>query len=126
MKKILLIDDSEIDLAVADQILNKKYQTYMAKSSTEALSYVTNGLVPDLILLDIIMPGMDGWGTLNALKGLSLLWNVPIVFLTSLDNEEDKLNAIKSGASGYITKPYEKEDFLRLVDEYIEKKASSQ
>ena len=123
MKKVLIVDDSVIDLAASENILSEKYETFHAKSGKEALHHLSNGLIPDLILLDIIMPEMDGWDTFISLKGVSLVWEVPIVFLTSLDNEADKNHAINLGAAGFITKPFQKDEFLKKIEEIIEKKS---
>ncbi|MDR2543645.1 MAG: response regulator [Treponema sp.] len=122
MKKILLVDDSAVDLAAAENLLKDKYETFVSKSGREALCHLSNGLIPDLILLDIIMPEMDGWDMLISLKGISMLWDVPIVFLTSLDNEADKERAASLGAAGFITKPYSKQELLQQIETLMEKK----
>ncbi|MCL2411872.1 MAG: response regulator, partial [Treponema sp.] len=119
MKKVLLVDDSLIDLNYAENILKHKYETFVAKSGKEALSYLSGGLIPDLILLDVVMPEMDGWDAFISIKGISMLWEVPIVFLTSLNSEKDRLHAAKLGAAGFITKPYEKEEFLQNIEAII-------
>ena len=106
-KKILLVDDDETHLSMAELILEDDYDIYKAMSGTEALKYlVNNELTPDLILLDIIMPIMDGWELFNRIKAISLLKNVPIVFVTSMDGEKERKRAREMGAKDYITKPF--------------------
>ena len=121
MKKILLIDDSEIYIEVALNILKPQYDIIAAISGNEALSFLANGFIPDLILLDILMPEMDGWETFNLIKGISLLRDVPIAFLTALDSEAKKDHAAIIGASAFITKPFEKEVLLEKVNAIIQK-----
>jgi len=118
-KKILVIDDDEIHLSMAQAILSKMYDVIIAKTGKEAITLLLDGVIPCLILLDIIMPHMDGWETYNKLKGLSLLKDCPIVFVTSLDGADDRENARRLGAAGYITKPFETEDFLDKVNNII-------
>jgi DNA-binding response OmpR family regulator len=121
LKKILLVDDSEIHLVIAENILKRKYDVTSVKSGAEALGLLSKGLVPNLILLDILMPDMDGWETYNKIKGISLLQNVPIAFLTSLDGVREKLYASRIGAADLITKPYEGEDLLGRIKNILEK-----
>jgi len=121
MKKILIVDDSEFYLEIAKDILESKYEIIMAKSGNEALAHLSKGFIPNLILLDIIMPVLDGWEAFNLIKGISLLAEVPIVFFTSLDNEDDLKRAHSLGAADVITKPFENRDFLHRIDSIIER-----
>ena len=119
MKKILLVDDSDVHLVIAENILKDKYEIVTAKSGKEALNILTKGLIPDLILLDILMPEMDGWETFNKIKGISLLKDVPIAFLTSLDGVREKLYASRIGANDLITKPYDGQDLLGRIEKLV-------
>jgi len=121
MKKLLVVDDSEIHLIIVENLLKDKFETTTAKSGKEALSFLSKGLVPDLILLDIIMPEMDGWETYNKIKGISLLKDVPIAFLTSVDGEREKMYASRIGAADMITKPCEGEELLKKIQNILEK-----
>jgi len=123
MKKILIVDDSEVHLVIADNILKTKFETITAISGKEALNLLAKGLVPSLILLDILMPEMDGWEVYNKIKGISLLQNVPIAFLTSLDGVREKLYASRIGAADMITKPYEGKELIARVEKMLESKA---
>jgi len=107
-KKIFLIDDDELHLLAAEICLKDEYDIHKAKSGEEALkSLCKNDFIPDLIMLDIIMPEMDGWEVFRKIKGISILKNIPILFLTSVDGEEEKEKARELGAVDYITKPLE-------------------
>ena len=106
-KKILLVDDDEIQLTTAELFLKNEYEVVKMKSGKEALDYLSeNKFVPNLILLDIIMPEMNGWEVLKKIKSMDFLKNVPVVFLTSVEEELDKKQAFKMGVADYITKPF--------------------
>ena len=120
MKKILLVDDSMFHLEAAKSFLEDKYDIITAKSGKEALKVFAQGIIPDLVLLDVLMPEMDGWETFNYLKGISLLRDVPIAFFTSLDSELDKNHAARLGAVDFLTKPFEKEELQKRVESIIE------
>jgi putative two-component system response regulator len=120
--KILLVDDSDVHLMIAENILKEKYSVTTAKSGKDALALLSKGkLVPNLILLDVLMPDMDGWEVYNKIKGISLLQNVPVAFLTSLDGEKEKLYASRLGAADLITKPYDSTELLKRVETILAK-----
>jgi putative two-component system response regulator len=120
---ILLVDDSEVHLIIAENILNKKYKVTTANSGKGALSLLTRGLIPSLILLDVLMPDMDGWEVYNKIKGMNYLHSVPIAFLTSLDGQKEKLYASRLGAADLITKPYDCDVLLSRVESILSKHA---
>jgi len=121
-KKILLIDDDIIQHNIVDNMLREDYEIFMAKSGNDALRYLYDGsFTPNLILLDILMPEMDGWEVFNRIKALSLLKNVPIVFLTAVNTTAEEKRAYEIGAADFITKPYVKEDLLGRISKVIGK-----
>jgi putative two-component system response regulator len=103
---ILLIDDDEIHLAFIESILKTEYEMVKTKSGAEALDYLYGGSVPDLILLDILMPQMDGWETFNRIRAICALQDVPVIFLTSVEEIKEAERARVMGAADYITKPF--------------------
>jgi putative two-component system response regulator len=121
--KILLVDDSEVHLMIAENILKEKFNVTTAKSGKDALALLSKGFIPNLILLDVLMPDMDGWEVYNKVKGISLLQNVPVAFLTSLDGEKEKLYASRIGAADLITKPYDSNELLSRVENILAKQA---
>jgi CheY-like chemotaxis protein len=123
MKKILIVDDNEVHLVIAENILKGKYNVTTAKSGGEALTLLSKNLIPDLILLDVLMPEMDGWEAYNKIKGISLLQNVPVAFLTSLDGVREKLYATRIGAADLITKPYDGVELIKRIEKMLERKA---
>jgi len=92
-----------------------------AKSGKEALGLFYQGLVPKLILLDLVMPDMDGWGTFKRIKAISGLHDTPIAFFTASNDPKDKQQAREMGAVDYIKKPYDANDLLKRVEKIMGK-----
>jgi CheY-like chemotaxis protein len=106
-KKILMVDDDNIQLTTAELFLKDEYEIYKAISGNEALKKLSgNEIRPDIIMLDILMPEMDGWEVFNRIRAINSFKNTPIVFLTSLAGDAEKKRAQKMGAADYIIKPF--------------------
>jgi CheY-like chemotaxis protein len=114
------VDDDSIHLEMVETVLQNNYDISLAKSGKEALGLLYQGLVPKLILLDLIMPDMDGWNTYNRIKALSGLHDTQIAFFTSSSDPKDIKQAKDMGAVDYIKKPYDKDDLLRRVGRILE------
>ena len=117
-KNIFLIDDDTIFQDIVVSIMSDKYNVVTSKSGKEALMLLAKN-IPDLILLDIIMPEMDGWETFHQVRGISTLYQVPIAFVTTISEEEGLKEAKRIGAIDYITKPIDGEDFLNRIDKIL-------
>ncbi|MDA3903494.1 MAG: PAS domain S-box protein [Desulfuromusa sp.] len=104
--KLLAVDDSAINLITLLALLGENYDLRVASDGEAALSLIASDFLPDLILLDIMMPGMDGYEVCRRLKSDKATQHIPIIFLTSLDNEEDESKGLELGAVDYITKPF--------------------
>ena len=122
-KKILVVDDNEIQLSHTEVQLQKKYEVVTAKSGKEALDRLIHGFAPDLILLDILMPNMDGWETFGRLRAVSLLHEAPIVFLSSIQDQKDIDRAFQMGAADFITKPFDEKDFHARIKKILKNHA---
>jgi putative two-component system response regulator len=120
-KKILAVDDSEIDLDLLEGLLQDKYTVLPTKSGKEALDYLLHFSNVDLILLDLIMPEMDGWETFSRIRDLSNITDVPIAFLTSVHGEEEQNRAKEIGAADYIFKPFKREDLISRIENILKK-----
>jgi len=120
-KKILMVDDDSIHLEMVNEVLKKDYDITTVSSGKDALGFFYQGLVPHLILLDLIMPDMDGWNTYNRIKAISSLHDTPIAFFTVSDDPEDIKHAHEMGAVDYIKKPYDKDDLLKRIGKIIKK-----
>ena len=115
-KKVLFVDDDEIHLTIVSEMLEQEYEVFTAKSGQEALSLILKGLEPDIILLDILMPKMDGWEVFYKLRTMSLLDNIPIAFFTSLEGSEEEERARIMGVDDYIKKPCERRDLIQKIE----------
>lgn len=105
---ILIVDDEPAGLHTLESILDGQgYQIVMAQSGPEALEK-TRQLLPDVILLDVMMPGMDGFEVCRTIRNDPLLAEIPILMLTALDDRKSLLIGLESGADDYITKPYDR------------------
>ncbi|MDR0322136.1 MAG: response regulator [Treponema sp.] len=102
---ILIIDDETINLEILNCILSPEYTIYMTKSGSSAIE-MANKYVPDLILLDIIMPEMDGYEVLQTLKNSEKTQNIPVVFITGLSASEDEEKGLSLDAADFIHKPF--------------------
>ena len=121
-KIILLVDDDEIHLAITKSELKDEYEVVMVKSGEEALEFLGKSqTIPDLILLDILMPTMDGWEVFDKINDTATLKLTPIMFYTSLDEESAKEKAYEIGAFDYITKPCEQSVLLDKIRNTIQK-----
>ena len=120
-KKILAVDDSEIDIELVEMMLEDKYTILTTKSGKEALDYLFRDENVDLILLDLLMPEMDGWETFSRIKDLGCMNQIPIAFLTSVYGAEERERAKEIGAADYIMKPYTKKELLDRISIILKK-----
>ncbi|MCL2009879.1 MAG: diguanylate cyclase [Synergistaceae bacterium] len=102
---VLIVDDEKSNLMTLTHILNPDYTIYTAKNGADAVAKAKEYL-PDLVLLDIIMPEMDGYEVLAALKGMSDTRDIPVIFITGLSSPEDEEKGLSSHAADYISKPF--------------------
>jgi len=121
-KKILMVDDDSIHLDMVKEVLQNDYDIFTYKSGKEALGLLYQGLVPNLILLDLIMPDMDGWDTYGRIKVISSLHDTPVAFFTASSDPKDIQHAQEMGAVDYIEKPFEADDLKNRVGKIIKKK----
>lgn len=104
-QKILIVDDVPISIKILQESLKDEYDICVVTSGKDALQLVAGDNRPDLILLDIIMPEMDGYETCARLKSNPHTANTPIIFLTVMDADEDEEKGLALGAVDYVTKP---------------------
>ncbi len=119
-KKILMVDDDEVHLEIAEALLEGEYEVFKATSGFETLEFLNkNQFIPDLILLDIIMIEMNGWEVFKKIREIAEYKDVPIAFLTSVNEEGEKRKALALGAAEYITKPYDAEYLQNTIREIL-------
>ncbi len=111
-EKILVIDDDECLLRLAQKVLeNEGYAVFTATSGEQGLALFPQ-VAPDLVILDVMMPGLDGWEVCRRLRQSSA---VPIIFLTALGSERSVVSGLMSGADDYLVKPFRTEELRARV-----------
>ena len=104
--RLLIVDDNALNLDQLLALLGETYDLRVAIDGVSALRLVAAGFQPDLVLLDIMMPEMDGYEVCRRLRDNQSGRDIPVIFLTSLDSEEDEAKGLELGAVDYITKPF--------------------
>ena len=102
---LLIVDDEKSNIMVLTRILSSEYTIYAAKNGPDALE-VANEYLPDIILLDIIMPGMNGYEVITILKSSDKTKEIPVIFVTGLNDAENEEKGLLLGAADYIHKPF--------------------
>lgn len=105
-ERILIVDDETFYISVLVELLGSNYEVSVAKSGEQALDRIAKGFMPDLILLDILMPGMDGYEVCRKLKSSAETRHIPVMFLTVKAEVEEEIFGFELGAADYITKPF--------------------
>lgn len=120
---ILVVDDAPENLSLISSLLRDTYKVKVANSGEKALRHVQGEPRPDLILLDIMMPGLTGYEVISQLKSDPATRNIPVIFLTAMSDAEDEKKGLELGAADYITKPISPPILLARVKTQIENKA---
>ncbi|MBI5589081.1 MAG: sigma 54-interacting transcriptional regulator [Deltaproteobacteria bacterium] len=118
--KILIVDDDPTNIAVLTDILSPEYETFAVKSGAAALKWVSAGDPPDLMLLDVRMPDMDGYEVCRRLRGNPLTRDIPVVFVTAADAAENEAMGLALGAVDYITRPFSPAIVKARVSNHLE------
>ncbi|MBN2806556.1 MAG: PAS domain S-box protein [Prolixibacteraceae bacterium] len=117
--EIVVIDDSLSNLRLlSDILLEAGYNVMEFDNGPEAIQHITNSR-PNIILLDIMMPNMDGFEVCRALKANHLTSNIPIIFISALEDIDTKVNGFREGGVDYITKPFRREEVLARVQTHL-------
>ena len=116
---ILIIDDEKSSINVLAHILRQNHTIYTARDGKTGLE-IANEFLPDIILLDIIMPEMDGYKVLSELKSSPKTRHIPVIFVTGLDSSENIKNDIASETADCIYKPFNAADVKEKVDKQIQ------
>lgn len=105
VRKVMIIDDDTVSLSIAKAMLESEYEVITAKSGLQALGYLQENNRVDIILLDVLMPGTSGQDVLKALKKSPELRDIPVIFMTGLEEVSVEVEGISSGLADLIQKP---------------------
>ncbi|MBL8444203.1 MAG: two-component system response regulator [Zoogloeaceae bacterium] len=122
---VLVVDDTPDNLALMSGLLKDRYRVKVANGGEKALRIARSDQPPDLILLDVMMPGMDGYAVCMALKSAPETRDIPVIFLTAKSQVEDEQRGLECGATDYITKPISPPIVLARVKTHLALKASA-
>ena len=117
---ILVVDDDPALLEQAEDILSPCYEVSLARSGRQAVDFLGRGNGADLILLDILMPDMDGYETIRAIREQKFCEEIPVVFLTSLTDSESEIQGLSSGAADFIVKPFDARVLLARIERRLQ------
>jgi putative two-component system response regulator len=122
---ILVVDDTPDNLTLMSALLKDTYKVKVANNGEKALKYVQGDSKPDLILLDIMMPGLSGYDVIKELKSNQDTQNIPVIFLTAMSSSDDEKIGLDMGAADYITKPISPPVVMARVRTQLQNKAAA-
>jgi CheY-like chemotaxis protein len=123
MAKILLVDDEPEIRYIARRMLEKAGHEVSEACDGEECLQKLKAEKPDLILLDVMMPGLKGWEVCRRIKAEDRTRSIPVVMFTVRTSEEDLEESRKCGAEGHINKPFEREELLRVVNRVLDERS---
>lgn len=103
--RLLVVDDQPINIQTLYQVFHADHEVFVATSGEQALAFCRGNPLPDLILLDVVMPGLDGLAVCQQLKADPVLANIPVIFVTACMDPADETRALEAGGVDFITKP---------------------
>ncbi len=120
--KILVVDDDLALLRMLDKLMSKIGEVTCATDGQEALDFLLEGVMPDIIITDLMMPRMDGLELVEKLQGNSKFKHIPIIMLTAKGTPKDVITGINKGARHYLVKPFKTMDLVKKVATLLNRK----
>ena len=120
MKKIMIVDDDAVSLSICKAYLANEYEVLLMSSAVQALGYFKQGNTPDLILLDIYMPGMDGFAFLDQLRENEKWKKLPVILMSSGDGYQTIQEGYEHGANDYLVKPINPVIVMKKIQVWLE------
>ena len=117
--RILVVDDMPDNLFLMNGLLEDRYEVVQAPSGKDALQIVMSSNPPDMVLLDIMMPDMDGYEVLRRIRQHTPTANIPVIFLTALASQQDERLGMDLGAMDYLTKPVDPQKVVDRVEAHV-------
>lgn len=123
---VLIVDDNPVNSSFCENLLGKSgYETSVCSGGEEALEFIGKN-TPDLILLDIVMPGIDGFQFCDQLKRTPRLKDTPVIFLSAMNDEKSIINGFKCGGVDFITRPFRAQELIARTKTHIELKKAKE
>jgi len=119
---VLIVDDVKTNITVLAELLQEDWDVRVAVNGESAINIATGGSKPDIILLDVMMPDMDGYEVCRRLKLLPETQDIPVIFITAMDQDEDEERGLKLGAIDYVTKPFKPAIVKARIKNHLELK----
>jgi twitching motility two-component system response regulator PilH len=117
IKKILVVDDSPTERAFMQNLLKRKgFEVMLAESGEQGIE-LAKALLPDMVLMDVVMPGLNGFQATRALTRDDVTKHIPVLICTTKDQDTDRIWGMRQGARDYITKPVNEEELLKKIEE---------
>jgi DNA-binding response OmpR family regulator len=117
--KVLIVDDKGEFRKLTKTILSSRYEVESAENGIAALSLLQSGYLPDVIVSDIMMPGLGGSDFLEQIKNSGAFKDIPVIMLSSIDKSEEKIKHINMGAHDYLEKPYNPAELLARIESIL-------
>jgi CheY-like chemotaxis protein len=122
-RTVLIIEDEKLIIVSTQMVLEAAgFRVESATNGEDGIAKA-KGLAPDLVLLDIMMPGIDGWETLTRLKRDPATANIPVVIFTAREHARGHQKSSEMGAADYFRKPFEPDELIELVEKHVAQKA---
>ena len=122
--RILIADDNPINQSVLEEMLYAKgYTVAMAKTGQECFD-LARTIMPDMVLMDVMMPEMDGFEACELLKACDLTSSIPVIFITAMTSNATRHRAIDCGGQGLLTKPFNRKELLEVIESTLKSKGT--
>lgn len=119
MAKVLIVDDSPTETYKLTSILEKNGHTVITAEAGEAGVAIAKKETPDVVLMDIVMPGLNGFQATRQLSKASETSHIPVIIVTTKDQETDRVWGLRQGAKAYLTKPIEEKVLMDVISEVL-------
>jgi len=121
---ILIVDDDQSMRRLLEYNLGKKFTVTTAEDGQQALDLICGGNTPDLIVADINMPRVDGYGFIEQLHARDGFGNIPVIFLTAKAQSTDRIKGLKLGAEDYVVKPFNPEELVIRIENILRRRSN--
>lgn len=115
-KRILVIDDEQSIRMLLENFLKKEYEVTTKSDGMEALKWMEQGNIPDLVVADIQMPNLDGYDFVKNVRASGYYKDIPLIMLSGIESSAEKVKCLKMGANDYIVKPFNPEELLIRIE----------